>query len=793
MHSQLGKQIALCAMSYFVAGKLSLLLAIPPGYATPIWPSAGIALALVYLNGYKIWPGVLLGSFAVNVTWQEPLHWGALIANLQLPLMIAIGAALQAVFSSFLIRRYIAAPLQLDTLRSVTRFILIVCGIGCMVSPSVGIAALLWSGALSPENYYFNWFTWWVGDGLGVLIFSTAVFVYYAKPRELWGSRQKIIPPIFFIATLVLVVLYVLFSRWEVEREQLVFGQRGKQLFTQFQEGVNSDLTALYAVKSFFDAQEVVERSQFEQFVGGILARTPGFQAIAWNEKIDHIRRDDLEAEMTADFGRPLRVFRRSVLGRQQPDIEREEYAVIRFVSPLESNSAALGYSLGSAVHPADALARARALRGAAVTKPITLVQERHGELGVVAYLPVYSRGEAEQLRGYISGVFRISDLIRDLLQLDIVEGFAVGVTAHIGDKSYDLFRRPSRGVILGEGNFNASWDVVFADQVWQISVSASDLSLADNHSLTPWGGLAIGMVFTGLLGMALLVLTGQRYRADKLSHERQEMLDRLHSTQAQLVEVEKMASLGGMVAGFAHELNTPIGIAITAESTLQSDLQMLAEQLEGGADQQTMQKVLRRLDEISQITLANIQRAAELIKRFKQVSVDQSNAEARTINLRDYLNETLVYVAPRFQDGGFELELDCAADIQLSTVPGGLAQVVINLLDNCVEHGFVDRGKGRAKVCVSAEDDGVRISISDDGVGIAAAAVKKVFDPFYTTRRGKDGRGTGLGLHLVYNIVHQQLQGRISVESNAGGTRFDIILPYDVDSREAVADQSLS
>lgn len=795
MSPTLYKRILLCAFGYFVAGKLALLLAIAPGYATPIWPSAGIALALVYLYGYKIWPGVLLGSFAVNFAFPESglEHWGALIANAQVPFVIAIGAALQAVFSSFLIHRYIPAPLQLDTLRSVTRFIFIVCGVGCMISPSIGVLALLSIGALTSENYYFNWFTWWVGDGLGVLIFSTVVFVYYAKPRALWESRREIIPPIFFTATFIVVVLYILFSRWEVEREQSAFDQRGEQLFTQFQEGVKDDLTALYAVKSFFDAEDAVDRLKFERFVSGVLTRSPSFQAINWNEKIDRAQRSALESKMSADFGWPLEIFRRNESGALQSDNERDEYIVIRFVSPMAGNSAALGYNLASAAKPADALARARTLRGAAMIEPVTLVQERHSELGVVIYVPVYSLEKTEQLRGYVSGVFRVSDLIRELLDLDIVKGFSIGVTAHIGEKSYDLFQRPAPGVKLGDGHYNEKWDVAFADQVWRISLSANDLSLADNHALTPWGGLAIGMMFTGLLGMALLVLTGQRYHADKLSDERQEMLDRLRSTQAQLVEVEKIASLGGMVAGFAHELNTPIGIAITAESTLQSDLQMLGEQIEAEADKQATQKILRRLEEISTITLANIQRAAELIKSFKQVSVDQSNEETREINLREYLIETLVFVTPRFDDGGFELDLDCPANVQLRTAPGGLTQVVVNLLDNCVVHGFAGRDEGRAEVGVRLRDDGICLFISDNGVGIAAAAVKKIFDPFYTTKRGKGGRGggTGLGLHLAYNIVHQQLRGRISVESNAAGTRFEIILPYDIDNAESIIDQS--
>ena len=172
------------ALTYFAIGKLALLLAIPPGYATAIWPSAGVALSVILLKGYRLWPGVLLGSFLVNVDGMPSSS--SLLTSLFVPMVIAAGAALQAVLGAWLIRRYIGSRICLDSISEVFKFLVFACGVSCAASASIGTTALLSAGLLPAENYIFNWFTWWVGDGLGVMITSILIFVYFGEPRAVW-------------------------------------------------------------------------------------------------------------------------------------------------------------------------------------------------------------------------------------------------------------------------------------------------------------------------------------------------------------------------------------------------------------------------------------------------------------------------------------------------------------------------------------------------------------------------------------------------------------------------------
>jgi signal transduction histidine kinase len=387
------------------------------------------------------------------------------------------------------------------------------------------------------------------------------------------------------------------------------------------------------------------------------------------------------------------------------------------------------------------------------------------------------AKTENAGLLGYVSGVFRVRDLIGFLVQHKFLQGLIVSVYDPSGKPIYSS----SKLALPDSALFQHHRMLQVADQQWHFQVNANQAYIASTRSIVSWGMLAAGLLFTGLLGMTFLVLTGQKFRSDVAREELKLMLSQLQDTQEHLVEAEKMASLGGLVAGFAHELNTPLGIAITAESTLSADLRRLEELLPNFSDASPeLEPLLQRLGEASRIVLANIQRAGSLISSFKQVSVDQSTTETREINLHEYLSDVLVHLSPSYRRSGHEVVLDCPDSIMVRTVPGGLAQVVINLLNNSLIHAFSEGEHGRIALQVTQSNSAIHIVFSDNGVGMTEGQAKKIFEPFFTTRRGSGG--TGLGLHLVYNIVRQQLQGQITVVTQPKrGMRFDIVLPLAI------------
>jgi len=270
-------------------------------------------------------------------------------------------------------------------------------------------------------------------------------------------------------------------------------------------------------------------------------------------------------------------------------------------------------------------------------------------------------------------------------------------------------------------------------------------------------------------------------HRTDALKESNQELLstlETLHQYQGQLVESEKMASLGDMVAGVAHEVNTPIGLGVTSSSLLYDRLTDIKQAFENKTLKSSqLKKFFAESDENLNIIMRNLQRAADLITSFKQVAVDQSSSQDRRFNFKGLLREVVLTLAPQLKNTNYKVEFDCPEDLIITSKPGPINQVLVNLIINSIIHGFDGREYGTISIGVVLLKNQISIQYHDDGMGIKEEIKSKIFDPFITTKRGSGG--SGLGMHLVYNLITQALDGTISFEShpNAGVT-FDINFP---------------
>lgn len=256
--------------------------------------------------------------------------------------------------------------------------------------------------------------------------------------------------------------------------------------------------------------------------------------------------------------------------------------------------------------------------------------------------------------------------------------------------------------------------------------------------------------------------------------------IKQLTATQAQLVEAEKMASLGTLVAGVAHEVNTPVGVAITANSHSKELTARLLEKLKTNElSRSQLEKNLLEMIESQTILERNLLRADELISNFKQTAVDQVHYELQAINLHDYIQMVLVTLKPYTKEYQVDFDIDCPAEVRLTTYPGAIAQVLTNLVINACVHAFTDvsvqpKIEIKVKFCHNHQ---VLLVVQDNGKGMEEPVKKRVFEPFFTTRRGLGG--SGLGLAIVYNLVTNTLQGRIQLESEYGhGASFFLYLP---------------
>lgn len=258
--------------------------------------------------------------------------------------------------------------------------------------------------------------------------------------------------------------------------------------------------------------------------------------------------------------------------------------------------------------------------------------------------------------------------------------------------------------------------------------------------------------------------------------------LETLEKTRDQLVQSEKMAALGGLVAGVAHEINTPVGVGITAASFMKDRTDAIASLFKSEALKKSdLESYLQTMAEVSHSILMNMERAASLIKSFKQMAVDQVIEEKRTFNLKQYLGDLLISLKPSYRHRtGITLTMACSESLQIESFPGVLSQIFTNLVMNSLHHGFNEMQEGEIKIEASAEDAMLCIVYSDSGCGMTQEQIEKVFDPFFTTARTKGG--TGLGMSIVYNLVTQTLGGTISCQSVYGrGVTFEINIPQVV------------
>jgi signal transduction histidine kinase len=277
--------------------------------------------------------------------------------------------------------------------------------------------------------------------------------------------------------------------------------------------------------------------------------------------------------------------------------------------------------------------------------------------------------------------------------------------------------------------------------------------------------------------------------RLERAVHERTAMLEQqnaalntamtaLREAQSELVRQEKLASLGRLVAGVAHEINTPLGICVTATSHLVQELKLTREELADGAmTEDSLEQFLSIVDQSLRIMTTNTQRAAALVRSFKQVAVDQSSDDIRSFNLKSYMQEVLLSLQPKLKGRPVKVAVDCAPDIVLDSFPGAVSQILTNMLMNSLVHGFEHEQAGSIAVKAALEDDTVVLDYSDDGAGMDADTLAKLFDPFFTTRRGSGG--SGLGAHILYNLVTGPLGGTVKVDSAPGqGLRYQLRFP---------------
>ena len=261
-------------------------------------------------------------------------------------------------------------------------------------------------------------------------------------------------------------------------------------------------------------------------------------------------------------------------------------------------------------------------------------------------------------------------------------------------------------------------------------------------------------------------------------TQELQNSIIELKKTQSQLVQAEKMASLGQLVAGISHEINTPVGIGVTLASNLEARTEMLSKlYFDNNLKKSDLENYLEIAVDSSQMILSNLKRAAELIRSFKLVAVDQSSENKRYFDLGNYIKDVLRSLQNQLKKKSHQIVIHIDEEIFINSYPGTFSQIITNLIQNSLIHGFEEIDYGKITIDLFVEDNSLILIYSDNGKGIPKENLQKIFTPFFTTKRGKGG--SGLGLHIIYNLVTTKLHGNIKCETAKNeGIKFKIWIP---------------
>lgn len=319
---------------------------------------------------------------------------------------------------------------------------------------------------------------------------------------------------------------------------------------------------------------------------------------------------------------------------------------------------------------------------------------------------------------------------------------------------------------------------LISAIVIWEPIYGISSIVKAITALASVATGIVIWFVLPFFLKLASPAMLEKKNQALKDS------LAKLNLAQKSLVESEKMASLGGLVAGVAHEINTPIGIGITASTHLLEQTRLINNKYANeNMTNKDLSVYFEQAKESAALVSSNLARAAKLIMSFKQVAVDQSSKDIRTYKIKKYTDEVLQSLKPKFKNTNIMIKVSGDDSLTVNGEPGAFAQIITNLVINTLVHAFDKTTQGNIDINITCQQGNVLFIYTDSGKGIDKEHINKIFEPFFTTKRGKGG--TGLGLHIVYNLVVQSLKGSIKVnEQLSQGSQFIIEFPIDVLSK---------
>ncbi|OHX35685.1 hypothetical protein BJL95_15815 [Methylomonas sp. LWB] len=540
------------------SGWLGLALAVPPGYASPIWPPAGIGLAALLIWGNRDWPAIWVAALLINLGHaSETLgHFSPQVGYAAIS--VACGTTLQTLLAAQLSRHWLCPGVPaLNRGGQILRYTLLAGPLSCWLAPSVGVASLWYFDLLTAQTAPASWWNWFVGDCFGAVILSPLMFCLFARPQPFWRGRLVTIglPTLSLLAGLVVVFFQV--QRVEEQRLRQQFEASAAAIGKALAEHLNQAVTASLSLHSLFRASSSVEASEFAVFADGVLARNPDILALAWAPRVSAANRAAFEAKLRLRAPAAAGIKDLQADGALTPAGTRDEYYPMLYVEPAAPNADLMGMDLGSEPKRRQTLARARASGDLSAATNVGLAQFGGQENGMLLVMPLFEPGENGEQAGYTYTVVRTGALVAAALRGLQTHGLNVVLNDPDGDEgASDLFGVAHRTISMPA---DIRQSLTLGDRRLEIVVQADADFISEQSSWLPWTVLMGGVLFAGLLNIYLLSSTGRAEFVEALVEARTAELDianaNLKKAFADLAEQE------GKLRGL-YELS-PLGIAL--------------------------------------------------------------------------------------------------------------------------------------------------------------------------------------------------------------------------------------
>ncbi|MCX7169084.1 MAG: CHASE domain-containing protein [Proteobacteria bacterium] len=527
--------VIIAAATYLVLGWIGISLTIPPGYASPLFPAAGFAAAVMLWSGQRAWPGILLGSLLLNlgIAWQND---NLSVLSSLTACGIAFGSTLQALVAAWLVVRVLGNAWQwLEQDRDIIRCLVLAGPVACVVSATIGVTVLLLAKIILPSEGPYTWWTWWTGDTLGALVILPLSLATLYRFRSPWRERLLSVAVPMLITLGLVAGAFFAAAQWERTQQKTQIQDHGETLAQLLKQRFIAHQEAISALRRLIEVTPGMSDRQFEYFTRITLRDNPDVFALSFNPYVLLAQRRAFEGETALRSGMPgFEIKERDSQKRLVRAGDRPEYVTVGFIAPLAGNAPAVGYDINSESVRHDAIQRAKASMAPAVTAPIQLVQENQQRVGVLVLHPAYKKeialsdaDQSPELIGFGVGVIKVDEMVQIATRPALVDGLGFSIEDADASAANRTIYRSHADEVANDPYYVWQTRLKMADRTWRLTVSPTTAYLHQKRSWVAWAVGVAGLTLAALLQALLLVSTG---RTSIVQRKVREQTEELHA-----------------------------------------------------------------------------------------------------------------------------------------------------------------------------------------------------------------------------------------------------------------------